>query len=263
MGLHRRCARHHNAGMIPKSMPHRKETSDEARHDSVQWAGMTIAYSWCRSRRRTLGITVRPDKSVSVRVPLRTPLKEIRSFVMGRAEWVLKVWRKLDAGPVRRQQEYGRGAMFMYRGEACRLEFTTGLHRSLILHDGLMILTVTGIPSEETVRMMIADWYRKQALETVKERSIECHRLMQGEGIPLPPITIRTMKTRWGSYSYLTRRITLNLNLVKAPQSCLDYVIIHELCHIKVRHHGADFWRMVSCYVPDYLAVRKQLKEYI
>lgn len=262
-GLHRRSARRHNVGMIPKSRPPIKETDGETRHDSVQWAGTTIAYSWCRSRRRTLGITVRPDKSVSVRVPLRTPLEEIRSFVMDRAEWVLKVWRKLDAGPVRREQDYGRGAMFMYRGDAYRLEFTTGLRRSLILHDGLMILTAPGIPSEETVRRTIAGWYREQALEIVKERSIECHRLMLGEGIPLPPITIRTMKTRWGSYSYLTRRITLNLNLVKAPQSCLDYVIIHELCHIKVRHHGADFWRMVSRYVPDYLAVRRQLKEYI
>jgi predicted metal-dependent hydrolase len=263
LGLHERYAHHHNVSMIQKSKPHMKETSDETRYDSVEWAGMTIVYSWCHSRRRTLGITVRPDKSVSVRVPLRTPLKEIRSFVMSRAEWVLKVWNKLDAGPARRRQEYGRGAVFLYRGDAYRLEFTTGLRRSLFLHDGLMILAAPGIPSEVTVRRMIAGWYRNQALEIVKERSIECHRLMQGEGIPLPPITIRTMKTRWGSYSYLTRRITLNLNLVKAPQSCLDYVIIHELCHIKVRHHGADFWRMVSSYLPDYLAVRKQLKQYI
>ncbi len=116
-GLHRRYARRHNVGMIPKSRPRIKETGDETRQDSVEWAGMTIAYGWCRSRRRTLGITVRPDRSVSVRVPMRTQLKEIRSFVMSRAEWVLKVWNKLDTGPTRRQ-EYGRGALFIYRGDA-------------------------------------------------------------------------------------------------------------------------------------------------
>ena len=70
------------------------------------------------------------------------------------------------------------------------------------------------------------------------------------------------MKTRWGSYSYRTRRLTLNLNLVKAPSACLDYVIVHELCHIKVRHHGPDFWRMVARYRPDYLAERRELKNY-
>jgi predicted metal-dependent hydrolase len=96
----------------------------------------------------------------------------------------------------------------------------------------------------------------------MQDRSIECHRLMLVEVVPLPPITIRPMKTRWGSYSYQTRRITLNLNLIKASQACLDYVIIHELCHIKVRHHGPDFWRMVSLYCSDYLSDRNQLKQY-
>lgn len=236
---------------------------DEIKYDSVEWAGVTITYMWCHSRRRTLGVTVRPDKSVSVRVPLRTPVKEIRAFVTRRAEWVLKVWRKQDARPSQQQQAYGSGAVFMFQGKEYRLEFETGSRRTLHLREGFLVLTAPEIPPEETVRRMIDNWYRKQALEIVKDRSIECHRMMQGEGIPLPPITIRSMKTRWGSYSYRTRRITLNLNLVKTPAACLDYVIIHELCHIKVRHHGPDFWRMVSRYRPDYLSERRQLKQYI
>ena len=234
----------------------------EIRNDSVECGGVTIPYSWCHSRRRTLGITVRPDRSVSVRVPMRTPLREIRSFVTGRGEWVLKIWKKLDAVPPRQQQEYGRGSLLMYQGEAYRLEFSTAPHTALFLHDQLMILTSPEIPSEETVRRMIAGWYRKQALEIVKERSIECRRMMREEGIPLPPITIRSMKTRWGSYSYRTGRITLNLNLIKTPQACLDYVIIHELCHIKVRHHDPDFWQMVGRYVPGYAALRRELKNF-
>ena len=206
-------------------------------------------------------MTVRPDKSLAVRVPLRTPLKDIRAFVTHRAEWVLKVWKKLDARPTP-QQGYGSGALFMFQGQAFRLEFEVGSRRSLQLRDGLLVLTAAEMPPEETVRRIIDSWYRKQALTIVKERSIACHRMMQEEEIPLPAITIRPMKTRWGSYSYQTRRITLNLNLVKAPPACLDYVIIHELCHIKVRHHGPDFWRMVSLYQPDYLSERRQLKQF-
>lgn len=236
--------------------------SDEIKHDSVELNGVTIAYNWCHSRRRTLGITVRPDKSISVRVPMRTPVKEIRAFVIHRSEWVLRVWKKLDARPTQQQQGYGSGAIYMYQGQAFRLEFETDRLRSLHLRDGFLVLTAPEIPSEETVRGMVDSWYRKKALEIVKERSIECHRMMKEEGIPLPPITIRPMKTRWGSYSYRTRRITLNLNLIKALPACLDYVIVHELCHIKVRHHGPDFWRMVSRYRPDYLLERSQLKQY-
>jgi predicted metal-dependent hydrolase len=205
-------------------------------------------------------MTVRPDKSVAVRVPLRTPLKEVRAFVARRAEWVLKVWERQDARPVQQQQGYGSGSLFMFRGQACCLEFATGTPRSLRLRDDVLLLTSPEAPTEETVREMVNSWYREQALAIVTERSIACHRLLQGEGIPLPPITIRPMKTRWGSYSYRTGRITLNLNLVKAPPACLDYVIVHELCHIKVRHHGPDFWRMVARFRPDYLAERRQLK---
>lgn len=237
--------------------------SSELKCDSIHWSGTAIDYSWCHSRRRTLGITVRPDKSVSVRVPLRTSIKDIRKFVTSRAQWVLKVWKKLDTRPTTQQQDYGRGAVFTFQGVEQRLEFTKGPHRTLHLHDGLLIMTSPDMPTEETVRKSINGWYRKQALEIVKIRSEECHRMMKEEGIPLPPITIRSMKTRWGSYSYRTRRISLNLNLIKVPVIYLDYVIIHELCHIRVRHHRADFWRMVERYVPDYLAVRKQLKHYI
>lgn len=210
-----------------------------------------------------MGITIRPDKTVSVRVPLRTPVKEISSFVMQRADWVLKTLKKLNTRPAPVTQGYSRGSEFMYRGEIFSLELTKGLCRSIQLHDGLLILTTPEILPENIVRKMIDNWYRKQALIIFKERSTECHRMMSEERIPLPPITIRTMKTRWGSYSYHTKRISLNQNLIKAPQSCLDYVIIHELCHIKVRHHGTDFWKMVSRYVPDYLDIRRQLKQYI
>lgn len=236
--------------------------SDDLKYDSIEWLGTAIAYNWYHSRRKTMGITVRPDKSVSVRVPQRTSIKMIRQFVTNRAEWVVKVWKKLDSRQTKPVQEYGRGAVFRYLGEEFCLEFTTGPHHSIVLHDGLLIMTAPEQPTESTVVKTIDTWYRNQAAKIVAERSIECHRLMQELGITLPPITIRAMKTRWGSYSYQTRRITLNLNLVKAPPACLDYVIFHELCHIKVRHHGPDYWRMVSRYVPDYLKVRRELKQY-
>jgi hypothetical protein len=236
---------------------------DDVRYDSVELADITISYSWCHSRRKTLAITVRPDRSVSVRVPLRTPIKQIKEFVSQRAEWVLKVLKKLDDKPVKQQQDYGRGAIFMYQGEPVLLEFASGPRRSVHLHEGLLILAAPEMLSEEAVRRMIDGWYRKQALTIVKARSIECHRMMQKEGIPLPQIIIRSMKTRWGSYSYRTSRISLNLYLIKTPQVCLDYVIIHELCHIKVRHHGSEFWHMVGRYIPDHVTIRKALKNYI
>ena len=107
---------------------------DNIKQDSIECAGITIAYSWCHSRRRTLGITVRPDMSVSVRVPLRTTIKDVRAFVTSRAEWALKVWKKMNGQSPPQQQGYERGAVFMYLGEAYRLEFTKGMRSTLQLN---------------------------------------------------------------------------------------------------------------------------------
>ncbi|HEX9024499.1 MAG TPA: M48 family metallopeptidase, partial [Geobacteraceae bacterium] len=102
--------------------------------------------------------------------------------------------------------------------------------------------------------------YRERAGELFRERLAACHRRMFPEGTPLPPLTIRPMTSRWGSYSYCTRRVTLNLALIRLPPACLDYVIVHELCHITVRHHGPAFWRLVERHFPDCAAVRRQLR---
>lgn len=228
--------------------------------DVVRCNGTAIGYTYCHSRRRTLGITVRPDKSVSVRVPLRTPVAEIRDFVIRRAAWVMKVWKKLDDAPPEQRQRYESGALFLLQGKAYRLEIEAGGKYAVDIRDGLLVVTAPEMPTEEKICQLVDGWYRRQAVELFRERAIACHLMMQAEGIPLPPVTIRPMKTRWGSYSYRTRRITLNLALVKAPSACLDYVIIHELCHIKVRHHGPAFWQMVERYAPDHRALSKRLR---
>ena len=85
---------------------------------------------------------------------------------------------------------------------------------------------------------------------------------MVGEGIPLPKFRIRQMKSRWGSCSP-TGWITLNLLLIKTPQECIDYVIVHELCHLKVRGHGPRFWSLVEKFMADYKERRKELKKYL
>jgi predicted metal-dependent hydrolase len=233
------------------------------REDAVVCDGVAIPYRYCHSRRRTLGMTIRPDKSVSVRVPLRTSNYEIRDFVAGRAAWIAKVWRELDHQKPALPQSYADGAIFLFQGAEYRLAQEPGPVESVRIRGNSLAVTTKERLSPERLRDLVDSWYRERAKELFAERLIECHRRMLPEGIPLPPMMIRPMKSRWGSYSYRTRRISLNMNLIKFPQACLDYVIIHELCHTNVRHHGPGFWRLVGRYVPDYVAKRRQLREFV
>lgn len=229
------------------------------RSDSIECQGMVIPFQYCHARRRTLGMTVRPDKSVIVRVPVRTSLGEIRDFVSRRAAWIAKVWREFDSTPPKPHQTYDNGATFWFQGRGYGLRLERGTAEAVTLRGDALVVAAPGELDPRATRLLIDAWYRDQAAGVFRERAIECHRRMGAENLPLPAIVIRSMKSRWGSYSYRTGRITLNLHLIKAPPACLDYVIIHELCHIRARHHGPGFWNLVERYVPDHAGLRKQL----
>lgn len=229
--------------------------------DSVQWNGTLFPFTLCRSRRRTISITVRPDLSLSVRAPLLTPQASIRDFVIRKAGWILKVWARIGQLPPRDLLSYEEGTPIPLLGEVYPLAFREGGRKSVTISEGKLLLISPEPVTAEEIRLMIEGWYRKQAREIIPHRLAACHSQMSPERIPLPPFTVRPMKSRWGSYSYRSSRVCLNLHLLSAPPACLDYVIIHELCHIKVRHHGPDFWALVERYAPDYRIARDLLKK--
>lgn len=229
-------------------------------NDAVVCEGVVIPFSYCRSRRKTLGITIRPDKSVAVRVPLCTPLRDIRDFVSRQSAWVMKIWQRLDCQPRKPRQSYDRDAIFLFQGRECTLRIEQGATEAVSLHGNALVVRTPQQHDSAQLRGLINAWYREQALELFSKRAIECHRRMQAESLPFPSIVIRSMKSRWGSYSCRTGRMSLNLSLIKVPLACLDYVIFHELCHIKVPNHGPHFWKLVGRYVPNHLELRRQLR---
>lgn len=229
-------------------------------NDAIVRDGVVITFRYYRSRRRTLGMTVKRDKSVWVRAPLGTPLGEIRDFVFRKGDWVVKVWRRIDSLPSPTGPVLGHGAPVLFQGETYRLHLEQGRQHSVSLRGDELVLRTPLDHDPERLAGIIGAWYREQAVELFGERLRLCHHRMRSEALPLPPLVIRDMKSRWGSYSFRTGRINLNLNLIKAPLPCLDYVIIHELSHIRVPNHGPRFWNLVGRYVPDHTELRRALR---
>jgi predicted metal-dependent hydrolase len=137
------------------------------------------------------------------------------------------------------------------------LEVCSGDKASATFIAGCIHVTTKGEPTAENVRRLLDRWYRAQAEIVFRERLAACH-LRMPKGIPLPPLRIRPMKTRWGSFSP-QGRVTLNLWLVTMPVDCLDYVILHELCHFRIRGHGPRFWNLLERFLPDHRQRRKEL----
>jgi predicted metal-dependent hydrolase len=234
--------------------------------DSVTCAGTTLGYRYYLSRkRRTLGMSVHADGSLTVRSPVGVPLRTIRDFVIRQAEWVAKTRLRIEHRAAHREQASTAEEGCLYLGRRYELRVISGDRDTVGIRDAELVVTIRDAAHDpDRIRLLCERWYHRQAQKLFRERLVVCHDQLKSEGIPLPEgLVIRTMRSRWGSYSYRTRRICLNLHLVKAPPECLDYVLIHELCHARVRHHGPDFWTLVGRYVPDYRRMREQLTAYI
>ncbi|PLX40086.1 MAG: M48 family peptidase [Deltaproteobacteria bacterium] len=231
-------------------------------HDSVTLDRVEIPYSYKLSKRRTLAIQVYPDLTVVVRAPLGTNTSEIRQQVIKRGSWIQKVWQKFELNPPKQAPlRYVGGENHFYMGRQYRLRIEHGGEDSVKCLRGHLHVSSRQEPSPEVVKPLLEGWYRERAHHVFRERLAECFKGASFKGVESPSLHIRKMKTRWGSCSS-KGRINLNLELIKAPKECIDYVVMHELCHIKVPSHGPKFWRLMAKFMPDYEERKRRLKEF-
>jgi predicted metal-dependent hydrolase len=190
---------------------------------------------------------------------MRVKTTEIRNFVLKHARWILKTRQRLGSRTTEKPAapRYTTGEMHPYMGEMHPLDVQKGDKAFATFASGPIHITTKGEPTAESVKKLLDRWYCAQAKIVFHERLGACHWRMP-KGTPLPPLRIRPMKTRWGSFSP-RGWITLNLWLVTMPLDCLDYVIMHELCHCKIKGHGPRFWKFLGRFLPDCRERRKEL----
>lgn len=234
----------------------------ETLKDVVQWGTIYIPYEVQFARRKTLSISVHPDLSVNVRAPQGIDLETIQNFVRKRGAWINRSWRDFEQYlPKQPTRRYVSGETHRYLGRQYRLKAEKGEKDSVQCIGGYLRVTTKCDPGPDKVKTLLDDWYRSHAKVIFHERLMACYQKVVKEGILLPRLQIRKMAKRWGSFSS-AGRITLNLLLITAPKECIDYVILHELCHFKIKHHCSRFWKLMDRLMPDYEDRRKKLNMY-
>ncbi len=230
----------------------------------------TIAFELVRSDRRTLGLTVRRDGSVVVRAPRRAREEDVVRWVAGHAEWILRCQR--DAAERARRDPPRRfvdGETHLYLGREYRLTIAhgeaeddnarSGTPERVRLDDGAFRVVVDPHEPPGRVADLMDAWYLGQAREEFAQRLDACWASFPcGDG-QRPTIRVKRMRSRWGSMS-AKRSMSLRLDLIRAPAECIDYVIVHELCHLLHPHHGPAFWALVEQQVPDWKDRRRRLE---
>jgi len=214
------------------------------------------------SRRRTLGISVHPDSTVIVRVPYRTSDKTIVRIVEEKASWIIKHrdnYRNHNNSSLIRS--YSNGEIHLFRGR----EFTMKIEnskKSYIRFTEETIEIGLGKPDDQdAVKKLLYKGYMSEAKELFPELLRATLEKFNYQNFKPSGLIIRSMKRRWGSCSF-RGVITLSTELIKLPDIFIEYVIIHELCHLKHHNHGAKYYELLSELFPEWKSVRKELKKY-
>lgn len=197
---------------------------------------------------------------VIARAPQGISLQQVDSFIGQHANWIRKQQRKAYA---RRQAlppalTYGDGETLYFLGEAYALRVVFGRAGTVRIEDAAMIVTVKVDGDSDAVERAVMRWYRQQAAALFEERlALQFARVQHWGAVPLP-LVIRRMKSRWGSCTS-KGKITLSLRLMQAPTALIDYVIMHELCHLREMNHGPGFYALMAEICPDWQALSSAL----
>jgi len=226
---------------------------------SVQYGKTKIDYILKRSKRKTLAIEVHPDLMVKVIAPFDASIESIDEKVVKRGSWIERQKKYFESFlPRTPKREYVSGETHLYLGKRYLLKVKKGDRNSVKLKEGcLMVFIKEG--SKIEARHLLASWYKEHAEGTLQKHFTKNLELFEKHAIVQPEMNIKRMKKRWGSYT-ASGKIILNPELIKAPVRCIDYVIIHELCHSIEPLHNKTFYDLLENLIPDWKRWKDRLE---
>ena len=222
-----------------------------------------IEFKVIYSRRRSIGISVLPDSSVIVRVPYLTSFKTISRIVNEKYSWIIKHrdnYRKLDHSSVRKSNITGETHLF--HGNQSVLKIEKSEKPYVRFYESIIALGTEKTDDPIAIKQLLYRGYKNEALRYFPESFNKVLRENENQSFKPTGLVIRTMKRRWGSCSN-KGIITLSTELIKLSDLYIEYVIIHELCHLKHHNHGPQFYKLLSEVFPEWKTVRKELRKYI
>lgn len=208
-------------------------------------------------RRKTASIKVF-DGFVQAIVPDQLSDTRVNGLIQKRTPWIRSKLREQSQAITPRPKEYISGESFTYLGRNCRLKVLQGSDCGVKLKGGYLEVGVSKKPKDGDIRNALVEWYEEHALARLTEKTNRYAGIM---GVSPKSISVRDYKSRWGSCSS-KGDISYNWRIIIAPHHIVDYVVVHELCHLKHPNHSPAYWRSVKREIPEYEVCRRWLKDH-
>lgn len=208
-----------------------------------------------------LSISVHPDLRVTAVAPLKASAEVVRRRIRARAGWICQqreVFRGSQPAPARRHYVSGESHLFLGRQYRLRIRVVPDASPQVKLRGGYLYVEANHALKAAAVRALLREWYVARARDLLTLKCLQWRERLASLGVPEPKVRFRTMTRRWGSCTP-KGVILLNPDLVKLPVQCIDYVVIHEICHLKIMGHSPEFYRLLSRHLPDWRTRKARL----
>lgn len=228
----------------------------------VRFGTKTIEYSIRRSSRRaTVSIAIDPGGGVLVTAPSPAPVKRLDEIVHAKATWIVQRLKRQSDLPPPMAKEFVSGESFLYLGRQYRIRVDRDQEpRPLRLDNGWLRVPLPPHLGEQHrsgyVRAALIDWYRRNASRRIPERALHWAAKLD---VKAPEVLLSEPRTRWGSASS-SGTVRINWRIIQAPTSLVDYVVAHELAHLRHPDHTPEFWRSLERVMPDYESRKVRLR---
>lgn len=222
----------------------------------VTFGDKKIPYSIVRVERETIGIIIEPSGEVIVRVPFGVDQNRIFEAVNKKRKWIVEKVNQTELvkKPVPKYREAVSGEKILYKNKLYRIKIhPQNKRRNRITFVGGIINIyideqLSEVEKTEKIRKQLVKWYKKKAEKFLIERVERYSKLI---GKKPTSLQLRDTKLRWGSCTK-NGKLILNWRIIMAPISAIDYVVIHELCHLKEPKHSTQFWQLIESIMPTY-----------
>ncbi len=200
-----------------------------------------------------------PNGYVRIAAPCKLDLDTIRIYALSKLDWIKKQQTKFIEQERETEREYLNRETHLYKGERylLRISENNKTNSVNIEHDALVVY-VRGKKEGKNIQSIIEGWYRQELKKSAEPLIKKWENII---GVKVNEFSIRKMKTRWGSCDIKTGKIGLNIELIKKPIDCLEYIIVHEIIHLFERTHNHNFTAYMNKYLPQWKEIRTELNK--
>lgn len=227
----------------------------------IKYENKTIAYTVNKAKVKNFYISIE-NGEVVIKAPWYVTSSQIQDVVESKREWIMKKLQEYQSSP-RKAKDYADGERFQILGENYFLNiYYKDINNAILNVENEKIVVILPLryadeDNSEQIKKMIDKMYYMVA---EREVEIAMEKIRKMTGLAPEEYRIKKTKSVWGSCSS-NKKITINQNLMMYSRKAVEYVVLHEVCHLKYMNHSKNFWNMVEKYMPDYKDAEKELKK--